>query len=71
MNEDGTQPFTIENCPRCGGEHGEVLFVLLSNPVPAVGLPLTHWAVCPGTGAPVLARFAYRRDDYTVEGLLQ
>lgn len=41
----------LKDCPRCGGEHPEVLmFRALERPVD----DHTHWCLCPANGEPIL-----------------
>lgn len=47
----------IRNCPRCGGEHHELVANKMQIPFAppeAGGLAWTHWAVCPTNGDPIL-----------------
>ena len=47
----------IENCARCGGNHGEVIASKLTIPfAPPEAAPVvwTHYFYCPSNGEPVL-----------------
>lgn len=56
------EPVTVElrGCPRCGGDHEQLELQLLDRPADVAGAlrvrPLTHWALCPTNGQPVLVR---------------
>jgi len=45
----------LKNCARCGGEHADIEFVLLTNPERC---RYTHWAMCPVAEQPILLRIA-------------
>ncbi|HZV74545.1 MAG TPA: hypothetical protein VFF79_12580 [Conexibacter sp.] len=47
----------VQRCPRCGADHGQVTFLRMANAIMAgCTPPLTHWASCPESGEPILAR---------------
>lgn len=47
----------IKSCARCGYDHSRVEFKELHNPIDLNdGEPLTHWALCPFNGEPILAQ---------------
>lgn len=53
---------SIENCPRCAGDHGRLTEQPLTRPmapyVPTGGEPtFTHWALCPANGEPILVAY--------------
>ena len=53
----------INGCARCHGEGHDLVFRQLTHPVefPGVDIPaLTHWAICPDTGEPILLRIEVR-----------
>lgn len=57
MSVDAPAPAThvsVVNCPRCEGNHGALTFRRLDKPSRYVGLTLSHWALCPSTGEPVM-----------------
>lgn len=44
-------------CPRCGEDHGTLTFRQLARAITdRCDPPLTHWAPCPSTDEPILAR---------------
>lgn len=56
MNTAGARRFTIKGCARCRGEgHKALIFREFKYPAGQdSGPPLTHWALCPTTGEPIL-----------------
>lgn len=48
----------LERCARCGKNHRNLEFIPLYRPIQyAEGLsPITHWALCPNNGDPILMR---------------
>jgi len=52
----GREPLTVEvdGCARCHGEHGEIDFLELTNPIDVGDAMMTHWAPCPTNGQPIL-----------------
>jgi hypothetical protein len=59
-DEDETRVHAVEECPRCGQDHGEVTFRRMEGPVEGPGgeFPWWWWS-CSTTGAPVLAQLAW------------
>lgn len=53
---------TVEGCSRCGERHADLSFQEFVKPPNYVGLTLTHWALCPTTGEPLLLRPASIED---------
>lgn len=45
----------VDDCPRCGGNHGAQVFRRLSRPAYFGGLAFEFWATCESTGEPLLA----------------
>lgn len=45
---------TITNCPRCGGDHGEMAAARLTYPLRAQPYDYSHWALCPISGEPIM-----------------
>jgi hypothetical protein len=43
----------VMGCSRCGGDHDALVFQRFANPI-EVEPELTHWALCPTTGEPLL-----------------
>lgn len=46
----------LQGCARCGKDH-RVRFKELQRPMVAGDSTLTHWAICPTTGEPIMMRF--------------
>lgn len=50
----------LRGCPRCAGDHEQLELLPLDRPADVGGVlrlrPLTHWALCPTSGQPVLVR---------------
>ena len=44
----------VNGCARCEGEHGEIQFLELTNPIDVGDAVMTHWALCPTNGEPIL-----------------
>jgi hypothetical protein len=46
----------VQRCARCRGTHEDHLFRPFRKPVLECGhrVLATHWAICPGTGEPIL-----------------
>lgn len=48
----------LVGCARCGADgHRDLTFTKLGFPVDLGSIILTHWAVCPANGEPILMRF--------------
>lgn len=47
---------SVQNCARCDGDHKSLSFKEMRSPIECGSVDLTHWAVCPVTGDPVLLR---------------
>lgn len=47
----------VTSCARCHEDHPGLTFRPFANPIslPSTA-PLTHWAICPGTGEPIVLR---------------
>jgi hypothetical protein len=52
---------TVEDCPRCGQDHGEVTFRRMEVPIEGPGGEYPWWWSCSTTGAPVLAQLAWEK----------
>lgn len=56
----------LRGCRRCGHTHGNVTVVRLANP----GMPeLSHYYLCPITGAPALLRFRVVKGKVVADGV--
>ena len=57
--EDWTKEKTykITSCARCGNDHEGIIYRKLTNPMLAGGVILTHWALCPELGEPIMMYF--------------
>lgn len=51
----------LDGCARCGGDHEDLNFQRLDQPMEISGVQFTHWGTCPETGSPILLRV----DTYT------
>lgn len=49
----------VEDCPRCGKDHGEVIFQRIEEPIAGVGGEYPWWWLCETAKAPVLAQLAW------------
>jgi hypothetical protein len=56
MQPDESMVIDLMGCARCRGHgHSQLLFLKLGHPVVENdGTLLTHWALCPTTGEPIL-----------------
>jgi hypothetical protein len=53
--------FDLVGCARCHGDgHPGLTFAKLRYPVESSDPPLTHWALCPANGEPILLAFVVR-----------
>lgn len=43
---------SFDTCPRCGGSHADLEFVVIANPT----LAESHFATCPTTGHPIVCK---------------
>jgi hypothetical protein len=51
----------LRGCARCGGDHTDLAFEKLEQPVEREGAPtITFWCPCPTNGQPILMRFEPR-----------
>jgi hypothetical protein len=54
---DEPQKPTLEGCARCGEDHHIENWQKFDRPVELESeAPLTHWAICPTSGQPILMR---------------
>lgn len=44
----------LGNCSRCGGEHRGLIFKPFTRPPEDEDPPITHFAMCPENGEPIL-----------------
>lgn len=56
MPEPGAEKTNVPKCTRCHLEHKGLEFLRLTFPLMPIGstAALTHWAMCPVTGEPIL-----------------
>lgn len=48
---------TVRHCARCAGTHEHLTFRKFCNPIPLEDeAHITHWAMCPAAGEPILMR---------------
>lgn len=59
--KDEVHPLNLERCARCGNDHRGLAFYPLHNPPPHI----THWALCPKLGQPILMTI---RDEGPIKG---
>lgn len=55
-----SDPVTVAvvGCARCEHDHDAVAFQELDHPLEIEDVVLTHWALCPRNGQPILLRLA-------------
>ena len=44
-----------DDCPRCGEDHGKLLYSRFKRPPNGRLGKLLYWSICPNTGEPILA----------------
>lgn len=54
-----TRTHEVDECPRCGQDHGEVLFQRMAEPVEGPASEYAWWWLCEEAKAPVLAQLSW------------
>lgn len=62
---EGERSVDVTRCARCNGDHPDLHFQKLQEPVDFDGLA-EHWAICPTTGEPIMLETYYTDGGTTV-----
>lgn len=50
----GLKVKVVYQCARCGGEHWNVTFLKMTNPIECDGSEYAYWTMCPTTHEPII-----------------
>lgn len=68
MPEPLVPKYDVRRCPRCHADHGEIPYKQLTFPIEIIGGPtITHYALCPTSGQPLLLRITVETTTTVLE----